>query len=224
MNAVEVNDLTRRYGYRTALRKISFSLEEGGIHGLFGANGAGKTTLMRILSTILRPHKGEVRVLGLDPEEDTLELRARLGIVGDKPLLYAELTGRENLRFYGRLYGMEKESIEKRIEDLSQRFDVFEWLDEPTKILSTGLRKRFDVARSLIHDPELYLLDEPFSGLDQDSSAVFLEYLDDHRNDRTVLLTTHNLALGARICDDYLTLKKGEVTGQGPISEFEGKL
>jgi ABC-type multidrug transport system ATPase subunit len=224
VNAVEVKDLTRRYGYRTALSKVTFSMTEGGIHGLFGANGAGKTTLMRILSTLLRPHKGEIKVLGLDPEEETLELRQRLGVVGDKPLLYGELTGRENLRFYGSLYGMERKSMEERIEDLSRRFDVFEWLDEPTKILSTGLRKRFDIVRSLLHDPELYLLDEPFSGLDQDSSAVFLEYLNEHRNNRTALLTTHNLALGAETCDDYLTLKKGLVTGHGPISEFDRKL
>ncbi|MHA1958698.1 MAG: ABC transporter ATP-binding protein [Candidatus Thorarchaeota archaeon] len=221
---MEVKDLTRRYGYRTALSKVSFSLTKGGIHGLFGANGAGKTTLMRILSTLLRPHNGEIRVLGLDPEEDTLELRQRLGVVGDKPLLYGELTGRENLRFYGSLYGMDRESMEKRIEDLSQRFGVFEWLEEPTKILSTGLRKRLDVVRSLLHDPELYLLDEPFAGLDQDSSSVFREYLDEHRRNRTALLTTHNLTLGAETCDDYLTLKKGVVTGYGPISEFDKKI
>ena len=103
--AVEAENLTRRYGYRVALKKVSFGIEKKGIHGLFGANGAGKTTLMRIISTLLRPQGGTIRVMGLDPEEDAVPVREYLGLVGDKPLLYPELSGRENLHFFGKLYG-----------------------------------------------------------------------------------------------------------------------
>ncbi|MHA1934789.1 MAG: ABC transporter ATP-binding protein [Candidatus Thorarchaeota archaeon] len=221
-NAIEAKDLTRRYGYRIALREVTFDFSVGGIHGLFGANGAGKTTFMRIVSTLLRPHGGTISIFGNDPEEDPLEVRRHLGLVGDKPLLYQELTGRENLRFYGGLYSLEKEFQEKRIAEISERFDVKKWLDEPTKILSTGLRKRLDIVRSLLHNPPMLLLDEPFSGLDKDSTAVFREYLEEIRSDHTILLTTHNLSLGAEICDDFVTLRKGRVLSQGPASEFDG--
>ena len=106
--------------------------------------------------------------------------------------------------------------------EISDQFGVKSWLDEPTKILSTGLRKRLDIVRSVLHDPELYLLDEPFAGLDKDSTQVFREFIDARRADRTVLLTTHNLAIGSDMSDDFITLRKGEVLSQGPIAEFDG--
>jgi ABC-type multidrug transport system ATPase subunit len=224
MVSIQVDGLTRRYGYRVALKDISFNVPIGGVHALFGNNGAGKTTLMRIISTLLQPHAGSVKVFGYDTEEEPIEVRRRIGVVGDKPLLYSELTGRENLKFYSDLYDLDDDTASATIEDLAEQFDVKQWLDEPTKILSTGLRKRFDIIRSLLHDPELFLLDEPFSGLDKDSTEVFRNYIDSKRNDRTAILTTHNLALGTEMCDDFITLRKGEIIGQGPISEFDGNI
>ncbi|MHA2379796.1 MAG: ABC transporter ATP-binding protein [Candidatus Thorarchaeota archaeon] len=222
MTAIEIHELTRRYGYRVALKKVSLDFPVGGVHALFGANGAGKTTLMRIISTLLQPHHGYARVFGNDTMEEPLEVKRKIGLVGDKPLLYGELTGRENLRFYSSLYDLDMSEADNRIEELSDRFGVKSWLDEPTKILSTGLRKRFDIVRSVLHDPELYLLDEPFAGLDKDSTQVFRDFIDHHRTDRTVLLTTHNLTIGSDMSDDFVTLRKGEVLSQGPIAEFDG--
>ncbi len=222
MTAIEIHELTRRYGYRVALKSVSLTIPVGGVHALFGANGAGKTTLMRVVSTLLQPHGGYARVFGKDTQEKPLEVRQKIGLVGDKPLLYSELTGRENLRFYSNLYDMEQSVADERIESLSERFGVKGWLDEPTKILSTGFRKRFDIVRSVLHDPELYLLDEPFAGLDKDSTEVFKDFMESHRSDRTVLLTTHNLALGSEMSDDFITLRKGQVLNQGPIAEFDG--
>jgi sodium transport system ATP-binding protein len=224
MVSIQVDGLTRRYGYRVALKNISFEIPVGGVHALFGNNGAGKTTLMRIISTLLQPHKGSVRVFGFDTEEEPIEVRKRIGVVGDKPLLYGELTGRENLKFYSDLYDLESDTASASIEDLAEQFDVKPWLDEPTKILSTGLRKRFDIIRSLLHNPDLFLLDEPFSGLDKDSTEVFRNYIEENRQDRTAIVTTHNLALGSEMCDDFITLRKGEIVGQGPISEFDGNI
>ncbi|MHA2424981.1 MAG: ABC transporter ATP-binding protein [Candidatus Thorarchaeota archaeon] len=203
---------------------MSFTIEKKGIHGLFGANGAGKTTLMRIITTLLRPHGGRITVLGLDLEEEDIELKRKLGLVGDKPLLYPELSGRENFQFFGKLYGFTPDVIDSKAENLAERFGVRSWLDEPTKNLSTGLRKRFDIIRSTITDPELYLLDEPFSGLDTESSEIFTEFLEEHRNTRTTILTTHNLQKGSALSDTFLTLKKGKIAGQGPIGEFDSKL
>ncbi|MHA1939783.1 MAG: ABC transporter ATP-binding protein [Candidatus Thorarchaeota archaeon] len=196
MTSIQVDGLTRRYGYRVALKRISFVVPIGGIHALFGSNGAGKTTLMRIISTLLQPHAGKVDVFGFDTEEEPIEVRRRIGVVGDKPLLYGELTGRENLKFYSDLYDLDSEISNSSIEDLAEQFDVKRWLDEPTKILSTGLRKRFDIIRSLLHNPDLFLLDEPFSGLDKDSTEVFRSYIEDKRQEKTAVVTTHNLALG----------------------------
>jgi ABC-type multidrug transport system ATPase subunit len=218
--AIVANELTRRYGYRVALRKVSLEFSKGGIQGLFGSNGAGKTTLMRVISTLLRPHGGSISVMGFDPQEEPEELKKHLGLVGDKPLLYQELTGIENLQFYSKLYDLD----EAQVEDLAKRFAIFTWLEEPVKNLSTGLKKRLDIVRSLIHNPELLLLDEPFSGLDKDTTEDFKEYLDEHRNLRTTIVTTHNLAFGAALCDEYVTLRKGIVVSQGPIAEFDQTL
>ncbi|MFX1369910.1 MAG: ABC transporter ATP-binding protein [Promethearchaeota archaeon] len=221
---VQVKDLTRRYGYRVALRDVSFAIQSGGVTALFGANGAGKTTLMRIVSTLLQAHAGSVEVFGFDTQEYPLEVRRRIGVVGDKPLLYAELTGRENLLFYSNLYDLDRTTANTSINNLAEQFDVKRWLDEPTKILSTGLRKRFDIIRSLLHNPDLFLLDEPFSGLDKDSTEVFRSYIEEHRQDRTAIVTTHNLKLGSDLCDDFITLRKGRISSQGPISEFDGTI
>ncbi len=221
---IEANKLTRRFGYRVALKKISFGITKTGVHGLFGSNGAGKTTLMRIISTLLRPQSGSISIFGFDPEEDPIEIKKRIGLIGDKPLLYPELTGRENLEFYCKLYGVEKETMESNIGTLSKRFGVFKWLDEPTKILSHGLRKRFDIIRCVIHNPELFLLDEPFSGLDKESTEIFMEYINEFRSSKTTVLTTHNLPLGRDFCDDFITLRKAEIIAQGPISTFNEQL
>jgi len=222
--AVVAEELTRRYGYRVALRKVSLEFSETGIQGLFGSNGAGKTTLMRVISTLLRPHGGVISVMGFDPQEEPEEVKKRIGLVGDKPLLYEELTGIENLRFYSKLYGLPADFFESQVEDLTQRFAINTWLEEPVKNLSTGFKKRLDIVRSLIHNPELLLLDEPFSGLDKDTTDVFREYLDEYRNLRTTIVTTHNLAIGSELCDEYVTLRKGIVVSQGPISDFDQTL
>jgi ABC-type multidrug transport system ATPase subunit len=223
-NAVLAEELTRRYGYRVALRKISLEFSKGGIKGLFGANGAGKTTLMRVISTLLRPHGGSISVMGFNPQEEPEEVKKRIGLVGDKVLLYEELTGIENLRFYSKLYGIDRGSFEAQVEELAERFGINTWLDEPVKNLSTGLKKRFDIVRSLIHNPQLLLLDEPFSGLDKDTTEDFWEYLNDYRKSRTTIVTTHNLELGAKLCDEYVTLRKGVVLSQGSIAEFDQTL
>jgi ABC-type multidrug transport system ATPase subunit len=220
-NAVVTEKLTRRYGYRVALKAVSLEFSEGGIHGLFGANGAGKTTLLRVISLLLRPHEGLIRVFGVDPQEDPEIVKKDCGLIGDKPLLYSELTGRENLHFYGKLYSLAKDIVEKQVVILSDYYDVSKWLDEPVKNLSTGLRKRLDIVRSLLHNPRLLLLDEPFSGLDKESTRLFREYLEQERKNRTTILTTHNLALGSELCDDFVTLRKGAILSQGPIHDFD---
>jgi ABC-type multidrug transport system ATPase subunit len=220
-NAVVAEKITRRYGYRVALKGVSIEFSEGGIHGLFGANGAGKTTLLRVISMLLKPHEGSIRVFGIDPQENPESVKQQFGLIGDKPLLYSELSGRENLNFYGKLYGIPEDEVETQTSKLAEYFDVTKWLEDPVKNLSTGLRKRLDIIRSLLHNPKLLLLDEPFSGLDKESSRLFREYLEQERRTRTTILTTHNLTLGSELFDDFVTLRRGVILNHGPIKEFD---
>jgi sodium transport system ATP-binding protein len=159
--------------------------------------------------------------MGFDTQENPQEVKKRIGVIGDKSLLYGELTGRENILFYAQLYDVPRQKASETVELLSDRFGVTSRMDEQTRILSTGLRKRVDIIRSLIHSPDLLLLDEPFSGLDRDSAEIFINYLLENRSHESVVVTTHDPALGRRVCDDFVMLRKGRITSQGPISEFE---
>jgi len=160
--AVEVSGLVRRYGEREVLSGVELALEPGRTLVVFGPNGAGKTTLLRVLATLLRPHAGTVRVLGSALPEEDWAVRGRVGFVGHEPLLYRELTARENLRFHARLHGV----AEDRVRELLDQVALTERADEPLRTLSRGMVQRVAVARAVLHEPELLLLDEPYANLD----------------------------------------------------------
>ena len=160
--ALRLEGLVRNYGERAALSGVSLSLDAGKTLVVFGPNGAGKTTLLRVLATLLRPHAGEVRVLGSNLPEDAWAARGRIGLLGHEPLLYRELTARENLRFHARLHGVGEE----RVEEMLAAVALTDRSDEPLKTLSRGMVQRVAVARATLHDPELLLLDEPWANLD----------------------------------------------------------
>ena len=159
MAALEVEGLARHYGEREALSDVSLSLAEGQTLVVFGPNGAGKTTLLRVLATLLRPHAGSVRVLGSSLPGEAWAVRGRIGLLGHEPLLYRELTARENLRFHARLHGVG----EARVEELLESVAMGARANEPLRTLSRGMVQRVAVARAVLHDPELLLLDEPHS-------------------------------------------------------------
>jgi heme exporter protein A len=160
--ALELNGLVRRYGERDALAGIDLVLDEGRTLVVFGPNGAGKTTLLRVLATLLRPHGGSVRVLGNAIPDDGWAVRGRVGLVGHEPLLYRELTARENLRFHARLHGV----AEQRVAELIEAVALTLRADEPLRTLSRGMVQRVAVARAVLHQPDLLLLDEPYANLD----------------------------------------------------------
>ena len=162
MAALEVEGLTRHYGEREALGDVSLSLGEGQTLVVFGPNGAGKTTLLRVLATLLRPHAGSVRVLGSSLPDEAWAVRGRVGMLGHEPLLYRELTARENLRFHARLHGVG----EQRVQELLDAVAMGTRANEPLRTLSRGMVQRVAVARAVLHEPELLLLDEPHSNLD----------------------------------------------------------
>jgi len=160
--ALRLEGLVRRYGEREALSDVSLSLRAGQTLVVFGPNGAGKTTLLRVLASLLRPHAGDVRVLGARLPDEAWAVRGRVGLLGHEPLLYRELTVRENLLFHARLHGVGEE----RVEELLGVVALADRADEPLKTLSRGMVQRAAVARATLHDPELLLLDEPWTNLD----------------------------------------------------------
>ncbi len=160
--ALELDGLTRRYGEREALGGVSLSLAEGRTLVVFGQNGAGKTTLLRVLATLLRPHEGLVRVLGSALPDESWAVRGRVGLLGHEPLLYRELSARENLTFHARLHGVARE----RVDELLAAVAMGRRADEPLRGLSRGMVQRVAIARAVLHDPDLLLLDEPRANLD----------------------------------------------------------
>ncbi|HEY2602424.1 MAG TPA: ABC transporter ATP-binding protein [Thermoleophilaceae bacterium] len=201
---VEVEGLERRYGERAALSGVSFALREGQTLGLFGPNGAGKSTLLRVLATLLRPHGGQVRVLGADLPGEAWKVRGRVGYVGHDPLLYRELSGRENLVFHARLHRVE----ESRVDELIKGVGMERRARDPVRELSRGMVQRLSAARALLHDPALLLLDEPYSGLDP-AARELLDPLIGKPSGRTRVLVSHDLAAGAAECDAALGLRAG---------------
>ncbi len=162
MAALQVERLARHYGEREALSDVSLSLQKGQTLVVFGPNGAGKSTLLRVLATLLRPHAGTVRVLGKSLPEEAWAVRGRIGLLGHEPLLYRELSARENLRYHARLHGIG----EGRVQELLETVAVSDRSAEPLRTLSRGMVQRVAIARTVLHEPELLLLDEPHANLD----------------------------------------------------------
>jgi heme exporter protein A len=207
VSAVEVERLARHYGEREALSDVSLSLASGQTLVVFGPNGAGKTTLLRVLATLLRPHAGSVRVLGSALPQDGWAVRGRIGLLGHEPLLYRELTARENLRFHARLHGV----AEERVEELLAAVRIDDRADEPLRMLSRGMVQRVAVARAVLHDPELLLLDEPYAHLDP-AARELVEPLLGASAARTRVIASHDPQRGLEEADLVLGLRAGRVS------------
>ncbi len=218
MAAVEIEGLVRRYGEREALAGVSLSLVVGETLAVFGPNGAGKTTLLRVLATLLLPHGGSVRTLDRLLPEEAHEVRARVGMLGHDPMLYRDLTGRQNLQFYARLY--ELGDAEARIADLLATTAMTPRADEPLRDLSRGMVQRLAVCRAILHEPELLLLDEPQSGLDPEAEAL-VEPLIGRASGATRVLVTHDIDRGLVEANRVLGLRDGRVEFDQPKGQTD---
>jgi heme exporter protein A len=197
---IELADVGRAYGERVALAGVTLSLEQGETLAVFGANGAGKTTLLRILATLLRPHHGVARVLGREVPREGWAVRGRIGFLGHEPLLYRDLTARENLRFHARLHGVALSRVDELLEAVGLRPRA----DDPVHTFSRGMVQRTAVCRAVLHSPELLLLDEPFAGLDPGARALVAPLL----SGGTRVLISHDPDVEA---DIVLGLRDGRV-------------
>jgi heme exporter protein A len=206
--AIELRGLGRDYGERPALAGVDVSLERGETLLVLGPNGAGKTTLLRILATLLRPSGGEVRVLGARLPDEAWEVRGKIGLLGHDALLYRDLSGRENLRFQARLHGIEWEAAEARISALLAAVGMARRADDRVDELSAGMRQRLAVCRCVLHEPDLLLLDEPDSNLDE-AGRDLARALIGARQGRTRVIVTHDADRFVPEADQVLRLDVG---------------
>ena len=223
--AVDIQGVTHRYGDHTALRGVDLRVAPGALYGLLGPNGSGKTTLFRILSTLMPPSEGTARVFGTDTTAAPSAVRRQLGVVFQDAALDGALTVRENLRFQGALYRLRGASLRDRIDELLERFDVADRADDPVDALSGGLRRRVDLARGLLHRPDLLLLDEPTTGLDPGARRTFwtaLQRLQEVEG-TTLLMATHLMDEAER-CDRVGILSEGTLVADGPPSALKAEL
>ena len=220
VNAIEVHDLTKRYGDVLAVDSIGFAAPPGATLGLLGGNGAGKTTTIAMLLGLLLPTSGSIRVLGHDMLRDRFAALARMNFSSPYVSLPHRLTVRENLRVYGHLYNVR--GTEQRIAELATDLDLGALLDRPAGQLSAGQKTRVALAKSLINRPELLLLDEPTASLDPDTGDLVRGWLERYRADTgcTILLASHNMAEVERLCSQVLMLKRGRVVDQGSPQEL----
>jgi heme exporter protein A len=204
--ALELRGLTRNYGERAALADVTLTLGEGETLVVFGPNGAGKTTLLRVLATLLRPHAGSASVLGESLPREAWKVRGRIGLLGHEALLYRELTARENLRYHASLHGVHPDRVEQLLSELRLQARA----DEPLRTLSRGTVQRVAVARTVLHDPDLLLLDEPYANLDP-AAIELVEPLIGPSSGRTRVVTSHDPGRGLAEADIVLGLRAGRV-------------
>ena len=207
-----------------AVRGLDLACKRGEIYGLLGPNGAGKTTTLRMLSTILAPTSGTAFIDGVDVCEDPLEARRRIGFLSTSTGLYPRLSGRETLRYFGELHGLGGESLEARIEELVRAFDLGAFVDGRNESFSTGQKQKISIARAVLHDPPVLILDEPTTGLDILASSAMIEFIEGAREAGTcVLFSTHIMSEAERLCERIGVFYGGRMLAEGSYDELRAR-
>jgi len=220
---IEARNLRKTFnkGKVVAVDDVSFTARDGEITGLLGPNGAGKTTTLRMLYTLLRPDSGSMRIDGIDPEEQPLSIKRALGVVPDSRGLYDRLTARENIRYYGKLHGLKKADIQRRIDDMVEILGMSEFIDRRTTGFSQGQRVKVAIARALIHEPRTVLLDEPSNGLDVMTTRALREFLRQLKaRGSCVVLSTHIMQEVAALCDRIVIVADGKIAAEGTSDQL----
>jgi ABC-2 type transport system ATP-binding protein len=219
---IQIENLTHKYGARTALDQLSLDVYPGEVLGLLGPNGAGKTTTVRLLNGLFQPVTGKMHVLGLDPITQGHQIRRQTGVLTETPALYERLTAYQNLDFFGILAGMGNLERKNRINELLQFFELSERAKERVSTYSKGMKQRLALARALLHHPALLFLDEPTSGLDPEAALQVHQLIASLRkkNGQTVFLATHHLVEAERLCDRLAILNQGKLLAIGTLDEL----
>ncbi len=221
-NVITAENIGYSYGERRAVEALSFTVRRGEVVGLLGPNGAGKTTTIRLLNGLLIPAVGSIQILGYNPVTEGEALREHTGVLTETPALYERLTARQNLEFFGSMFGMRSEALIARITEVLEMFALSERANDRVSTFSKGMKQRLALGRALLHNPDILFLDEPTSGLDPEASQQVLEIIDNLRNSdgHTVLLCTHNLFEAQRLCDRVVIMNKGKLLAVGALDEL----
>ncbi|HEV8385251.1 MAG TPA: ATP-binding cassette domain-containing protein [Candidatus Acidoferrales bacterium] len=223
---IEAQGLTKIFkdkkrGEIRAVDGVNFKAQPGQIYGLLGANGAGKTTTLRMLATILRPSSGTAKVAGFDVADDPEKVRAHVGFLSTATALYGRLTAREFVEYFGRLHGMDETALAKRIDEIFARLDMNEFRDRRCDKLSTGMKQKVSIARTLVHDPPVMIFDEPTIGLDVMTARVIVQFIRECRaQGKTVILSTHVMSEVEKLCDTVGIIHNGKLLAEGTLPQL----
>jgi ABC-2 type transport system ATP-binding protein len=221
---IEIEGLVKRFGAHTAVAGLDLSVAPGEIFGFLGPNGAGKTTTVRMITGLIKPTAGRVRVAGFDVATDTIAAKRAMGLVPDEPFVYPKLTGVEYLRFVGELYGARLDDMRKRIPELLEMFELGAWGGELLESYSHGMRQKLVLAGILLHDPKVLVLDEPMVGLDPKSGRLVKDiFLKLAERGTTIFMCTHVLEIAEKLCDRIGIMIEGKMIACGTLAELQAR-
>lgn len=225
MSAIlQVKKLTKTFNSFKAVDNVSFEANAGEVFGLLGPNGAGKTTTIRVIATVLAPTSGTAEVDGFDIVKNSEEVRKNIGVLTTDIGVYDRFTGRENLKYFGELYGLAGEALDKRITELSQLLEMNDFIDRRAGKYSTGMKQKLAIARSVIHDPKVIIFDEPTAGLDVLAAQTILNFMKQAKEQgKCVILSTHRMPDADKLCDRVAIIHQGKIIANDTISSLKAK-
>jgi|TARA_B100001105_G_scaffold164964_1_gene132676 ABC-2 type transport system ATP-binding protein len=219
---IKVNGLTKYYGSKPAAKDISFEVKKGEVFGLLGTNGAGKSTTIKMLCGLLKPTRGSIRIGDIDLQRMPLKAKSMMGYLPENPLIYDKLTGAETLELIGKLRKLSIDMIEQRVKYYADTLGLGEQIYHEVGTYSKGMRQKLAIAMTLIHDPEMVLLDEPASGLDPRYTKLLKDWIKNlSANGRTILLSTHIIEMAETLCDKIGIIDQGKMKAMGTVQEIQ---
>lgn len=219
---ISVSSLKKSYGAVLALKGISFDIKQGEFYGLLGPNGAGKTTTISIMSTLLEPDSGSVKIAGFDLKTNPTDCKKVIGVVPQEIALYNEMSAYDNLMFWGSLYNVAKGELKSRIDETLKLFGLYDRRNDKVKAYSGGMKRRINIASALLHQPKVLFMDEPTVGIDPQSRNLIFEVVEKlHKDGMTIVYTTHYMEEAERFCDRIGIIDNGQIIAQGTLNELK---
>lgn len=221
MNRLVIKNLTKKFNDVWAVKNLNLALQRGEIFVLLGPNGAGKTTTLKLIAGLLHPDQGEIYVQGIDVQREPIKAKSRIGYIPDEPFIYHKLTGREFINFIAGIYNVERTDYEKRMEELFQKFEIGDWVDEFSESYSHGMKQKVVMCQLFLHNPDLILIDEPLVGLDPKSGKTVREtFLELKEQGKTLFICTHTLSFAREIASRIGIISSGELKFMGNLNEL----